>query len=199
MGLLLVIFSGRQRRLYGGFWMLLASVLAETVFSTLLAPVMMLFQTLFVGSTLTGRSVSWDAQPRDDRGLTWREGFVRHIGQTVIGLIWGAAVLAVAPSFFWWLTPVIFGLVLAIPLSVLSSRSDIGIRLKRYGLFLTPEETDPPAELKQLRTALEQGGWPPAGHSAEPLTPPEAGLPMRHMQWPRPEDVPARTLHPAEG
>ncbi|HLY55191.1 MAG TPA: glucans biosynthesis glucosyltransferase MdoH [Stellaceae bacterium] len=186
MGLLLVVFSSRARRSYGGLWRLLASVLLETVFSTLLAPVMMLFQTLFVVSTLIGRSVSWDAQPRDDRGLSWREGIVRHVGQSIFGLIWAGAVLWVAPDFFWWLTPVIFGLLLAIPLSVWSSRSALGLWLKRHGLFLTPEETDPPVELRRLREAEARGGWTPGAKPAvaTPLVPPEAGLEMHAMQWP---------------
>jgi membrane glycosyltransferase len=200
MGLLLVVFSPRERRRYGGFLRLLGSVLLETVFSTLLAPVMMLFQTLFVFSTLTGRSVSWEAQPRDDRGLSWHEGVVRHTGQTIFGLVWAAAVLAVAPDFFWWLTPVLLGLALAIPLSVWSSRSDLGLRLKRDGLFLIPEETEPPVELVRLRAALDKGGWttPAVPPPAEPLVPSERGLTMRHMPWPEPP-APEPAGHPVEG
>ena len=199
MGLLLVVFSPRERRRYGGFFRLIGSVLLETLFSTLLAPVMMLFQTLFVASTLLGRSVSWDAQPRDDRGLSWHEGVVRHLGQTLFGIAWAIAVLAVAPSFVWWLTPVLLGLGLAIPLSVLSSRWSIGLWLKREGLFLTPEETDPPAELVRLRQAMDQGGWvePATPPPAQPLVPPESGLSMEPMSWP--DNAVGAVPHPVEG
>jgi membrane glycosyltransferase len=188
MGVLLVVFSRSRRRLFGGFFGMLGSVLLETIFSTLLAPVMMLFQTLFVTAPLIGRSVSWDAQPRDDRGLTWKEAFIRHAGQSLIGLVWGIATFAVAPDFFWWLTPIFAGLVVAVPLSVLSSRLGLGLALKRFGLFLTPEETNPPPELRRLRRALSRGGWTPPGAPGRepelPLVPAEAGLPMAQMAWP---------------
>jgi membrane glycosyltransferase len=103
------------------------------------------------------------------------------------GLIWGGVVLAVAPSFFWWLTPVVAGLAVAVPLSVLSSRLDIGLWLKRHGLFLTPEETRTPAELRRLRRAVNRGGWvrsTTAPDANARYTPDEAGLPMSQAQWP---------------
>jgi membrane glycosyltransferase len=186
MGVVLVLFNKRARRAFGGLGGILGSILLETLFSTLLAPIMMLFQTMFILSTLVGKSVSWDAQARDDRGLSWREGFVRHIGQTFFGVLWAIPVLLIAPEFFWWLTPVLAGLAVAVPLSVLSSRIDLGLALKRAGLFLTPEETRTPIELRRLRRALNRGGWPPAPEGstipASQLVPEEAGLPMSHME-----------------
>ena len=50
----------------------------EQLFSMLLAPSMMLFHSTFVLTTLAGRSVSWNAQPRSDRGVTLREAFQRQ-------------------------------------------------------------------------------------------------------------------------
>ncbi|GGF33928.1 hypothetical protein GCM10011611_45220 [Aliidongia dinghuensis] len=191
MGVLLVAFSRARRRPYGGLIGLLASMVIETVFSTLLAPVMMMFQSLFVSAAFSGRSVAWEAQPRDDRGLSWREGLKRHAGQTLLGLAWAGSVAWIAPGFFWWLTPIFAGLAVAIPLSVLSSRSSIGLKLKRWGLFLTPEETRPPAELRRLRRALSRGLAPepavePATdeHDETHLTPDENGVAMVHESWP---------------
>ena len=74
-----------------------------------------------------------------------------------IGLVWGAIAYRYMPEFFWWLTPVLAGLVLSIPLSILSSRPDIGRAARALGLFLIPEEIDPPqvlARLPRLRTQL---------------------------------------------
>jgi len=191
MGLLLVLFSPVRRRPYGGLMGLLPSVLIETIFSTLLAPIMMLFQSLFVTAAFSGRSVAWEAQPRDDRGLSWREGLKRHAGQTLLGLAWAGSVYWIAPDFFWWLTPIFAGLAVAIPLSVLSSRSSLGLKLKHWGLFLTPEETRPPAELRRLRRALNRGldaGAVPNGGEGqsdeEVLTPAENGAAMGHTPWP---------------
>src|ERR1051325_2659737 len=46
------------------------------------------------------------------------------------------------------------GMILAIPLSVLTSRSTLGAKARSFGLFLTPEETAPPSELDTLRVRL---------------------------------------------
>ena len=190
LGLLLVIFDDGKRRSYGGLIPLLLSVIGEILFSALLAPVMMLFQTLFVVTTFSGHVVSWDAQARDDRGLSWQEGVRRHASHTILGVVWGGVILAFAPDFFWWMTPVLFGLVLSIPMSVLSSRVDFGLASKRFGLFLTPDETKPSAELRRLRRAIARGAGnqpePPLLGASDPLTPPESGLPMTHIEWPSP-------------
>jgi len=47
------------------------------------------------------------------------------------------------------------GLVLSVPLSVFTSRVDLGERARKWGLFVTPEETQPPAELVSLRARLK--------------------------------------------
>ena len=54
------------------------------------------------------------------------------------------------PDFFWWLTPVLAGLVLSVPLSMLSSRPDIGRAARALGMFLIPEEIEPPQVLARL-------------------------------------------------
>ena len=188
LGLVLVLFSRSERRAFGGAWRLCASVLVEVLFSALLAPVMMLFQTLSVGLTLLGRSVAWEAQPRGDRGVDWREALLRLGWHTLVGAAWAGGVYAVTPDFFWWLTPIWLGLVLSLPLSVWSSRRSLGLALKRIGLFLTPEETRPPPELSRLRQALQSelnfAGLVPVAN-AEALVPPEAGVAMPRFLWPQ--------------
>jgi membrane glycosyltransferase len=56
---------------------------------------------------------------------------------------------------FWWFSPLFFGMTLAVPLSVWTSRPSWGAAARRIGLFLTPEETFPPAELASLRQRLK--------------------------------------------
>jgi membrane glycosyltransferase len=55
---------------------------------------------------------------------------------------------------FWWFTPVLAGMVLAVPLSVLTSRRSLGLAARSLGLFLTPEETRPPQEIVSLRSRM---------------------------------------------
>jgi membrane glycosyltransferase len=188
LGVVLVLLKRGQSRAFGGVWALCVSVVLEILFSTLVAPVMMLFQTLFVVTTFLGRSVIWDTQPRDDRGLRWREGLRHHGWQSLIGLAWAAGVYAVAPDFFWWLTPIWLGLTFVVPLSVWSSRARAGRALKHMGLFLTPEETQPPPELRRFRHAFDLKLDLPASEpivTLEGLVPAENGLAMPSLRWPQ--------------
>src|SRR5208282_4943031 len=58
------------------------------------------------------------------------------------------------PNTFLWFLPLFVGMVLAIPLSVYSSRASWGDAARNFGLFLTPEETTPPPELVALQARL---------------------------------------------
>ena len=59
--------------------------------------------------------------------------------------------LRVAPRFFWWLTPVLVGLICGVWFTAWTSRASAGRTARRWGLFLIPEETAPPRELMALR------------------------------------------------
>ena len=151
LGYILALRDRQLRRGFGGSMRLAGSLLVEQLFSILLAPSMMLFHSTFVVQTLLGKSVSWDAQVRSDRGVTFREAFRRQKWHLLLGLVWGAIMFTKAPQFFWWLTPVLVGLIGGIPLTVMTSRTSAGLAARRWGLLLTPEETAPPPELEMLR------------------------------------------------
>jgi len=147
LGATLVLLDKAQRKAFGGARKILASLLVEQLFSMLLAPAMMVFHSSFVVQTLLGHVVRWDAQARDDRGITFREALARMKWHIVLGLVWGAVILAFAPAFIWWMAPVIAGLLAGVPLTMLTSRADLGHKARERGLFLTPEETNTPVEL----------------------------------------------------
>jgi membrane glycosyltransferase len=156
LGLGLALARRETRRRFGGAASLCAGAVAELAFSVLLAPVMMLFHAAFVATILLGRSVGWGAQPRDDRGVSWTAAARRHATHTAIGVGWGAAIFHWAPEFLYWIGPVAIGLILAVPLNVLSSRASVGVAARKLGLFLTPEEVDRPPVLRALDDEL---GW----------------------------------------
>ena len=162
-GALLALKDARLRRGFGGGARLFASLGIEQLFSILLAPAMMLFHTTFVITTLAGKPVVWHAQERGDRGIGVLEALLRHKWHLVIGLAWGAVILAFAPRYIWWLLPVLAGMVLAVPLTVMTSRTSAGLWLRRHRLLLTPEETDPPAEWAGLQARLAPGASPVGG------------------------------------
>ncbi len=147
LGACLALRDRALRRSFGGTWRLMGSLLFEQLMSMLLAPTMMLFHSSFVLRALLGRNVGWDAQARGDRGVGWLEALRRHGWHVGLGLVWGAAIFELAPAFIWWMLPVIAGLLVPVPFTVLTSRSTLGRRLRAHGLLLTPEESCPPPEL----------------------------------------------------
>jgi membrane glycosyltransferase len=139
-------------RLYGGRVRLFLSSLGELVFSALLAPAMMLLHTLFVANNLLGRAVGWDPQNRDAAGLAFGATLVAYRWHVAIGIAWGGLAYWFNPGFFWWMTPVILGMVMSPLLAWSTSRVDIGEAAVRAGLFVTPEEVEPPREVARVAT-----------------------------------------------
>jgi membrane glycosyltransferase len=120
----------------------------------LIAPVMMGLHSYFVSRLLLGKGVAWNPQDRSERGLSVVEAFT-YLGLLFAGgVVWGALIIVAAPGYFWWILPVLAGLILSVPVAVLSSRSTIGKWARRRGLLLTPEELAPPEELRHLSAAL---------------------------------------------
>ena len=155
----------RRPRAFGGRTRLAVSVVLESLFAMLIAPLMMVFHSLFVINVLSGRTVAWDPQSREGRAVAWREAW-RHTWQaSLVGLAWAGVTWWYTPVFFWWLTPVWLGLMLAAPLIRFSSSLTLGRSLRRAGLLLVPSETCPPAVLQAQSSSEEvpdgEQPWPP--------------------------------------
>ncbi|TKI07679.1 glucans biosynthesis glucosyltransferase MdoH [Martelella alba] len=145
LSVILIIAKGAKQ--YGGPVILFCSMLLEMLFSVLLAPVRMLFHTKFVVSAFLGWSVQWNSPQRDDDATPWSEAFVRHGSQMLLGLVWAGGVAWLDLRFLWWLSPIVFSLILSPIVSVFSSRANIGLACQRVKLFMIPEEYSPPREL----------------------------------------------------
>jgi membrane glycosyltransferase len=146
--------DAQRCRAFGGFHRATVGVILETLFSTLHAPLQMLWHTRFVVTNLLGVSVGWKTQKRGG-STEWAYALRRHWGHMLIGAIWGVFMWELKPSLFWWFMPVFAGMFFSVPISVFTSRVELGERAKKLGLFLTPEETGPPAELVSLRARLK--------------------------------------------
>jgi membrane glycosyltransferase len=153
----------REARRYGGVLRLTMSVLFEMLLSMLFAPIRMLFHTRFVVTALAGKTVRWKSPPREDSETPWSDAIARHGPGTVLGLAWAALVLWLDPAFLPWLAPVVGALALSIPLAVLTSRIAPGRRARRAGLFVTPEETAPPREIRETSLHAARGSTPLPG------------------------------------
>jgi membrane glycosyltransferase len=159
LGAVLALARGAGR--FGGAAGVTLSALLEMLLASALAPVRMLFHSQFVLAALTNLQLHWKSPPREDAETTWGEAARRHGLHTLLGLGWGVGVYWLAPAQTWWLVPVAGALVVSIPVSVCSSRVSLGRALRRLGLFVIPEEADPPLELCSVRAHAASAGRTP--------------------------------------
>ncbi|EHM02085.1 glycosyltransferase, group 2 family protein [Acetobacteraceae bacterium AT-5844] len=140
-------FHAQDRRGCGGTIRSFISMLVETIIAGLLAPVTMLTQSSDVVSILLGRDSGWSAQRRDDGSMPFGQIVRLYWRHTAFGLAFGVIAWLVSPYLALWMSPVVLGLALAIPLAWVTARADLGIALRRMGLLLVPEETSTPKSL----------------------------------------------------
>jgi membrane glycosyltransferase len=142
---ILLLTQTESRKQFGGGFRALIGILLETLLSGLIAPVMMIFQSTAVGEILLGRDAGWQVQRRNDGEVPRGEIIRKYALPTFIGLVMAVSAYAVSLPLLLWMAPVIAGLVLAIPIAMLSSTA--GPDLHRSRLFNTPEQAAPPRVL----------------------------------------------------
>jgi membrane glycosyltransferase len=149
-----VVTMVHRRKTFGGVWAIAKGALVEIIFAILIAPIMMAFHAYFVVSVLLGFKVSWEAQDREGRLLSWSEAFARTSRLSILAVAWGWITFTYAPIFFWWLIPVLVGMILAAPLVRYSSSLGLGDFCRRHGIFLCPSETTLDPALNELDKCL---------------------------------------------
>ncbi|PWB32105.1 glucans biosynthesis glucosyltransferase MdoH [Pseudomonas sp. SDI] len=155
----IVLIWAKGAKAFGGRFKVTVSMLLEMLFSMLLAPVRMIFHTRFVLAAFLGWAATWNSPQRDDDSTPWSEAVRRHGPQTLLGVCWALLVWWLNPSFLWWLVPIVGSLMLSIPVSVISSRTNLGLRAKDERLFLIPEEYATPQELLATDQYTHENRW----------------------------------------
>lgn len=115
---------------------------------------------------LFGRDTGWRPQRRDDGSMPLNQVAQLYWRHTCLGLLFGGTAWLISPYLALWMSPVILGLALAIPLAALTAAVAPGRTLRRLGLLRIPEEVRPPAALEQAvslfrelkKTALDESG-----------------------------------------
>ncbi|WP_417723702.1 glucans biosynthesis glucosyltransferase MdoH [Salipiger sp.] len=158
------ISEGRTRG-FGGALRAGASVLAEILITSVIAPLMLMYQTRAVIEVLSGRDGGWPANQRGEGRLSWREGW--QAGRWIA--LWGAALLLAtghfAPALSLWLMPVSVPMLFA-PLLITWTSRPVG-----QGLFAVPEETDPAPVIRAYRSQLAR--WSAAPEETAPEKEPD--------------------------
>ncbi len=151
----------QSRRGYGGAVRLVGSALLETLFSVLVAPLMMMVHTRAVVGILAGRNVEWGTQARGARGIPWSSALRSTASITALGVLWAGTTLMISPSFLVWLAPIFAGLLLSAPIVRVTARRDWGAAFRRWGVLTVPSESSCPPELANLQDEI--------GVSARPI------------------------------
>jgi membrane glycosyltransferase len=144
-GLFIALSSRETRRGFGGVWGLMSSVFTETILSSLFAHVMMLVQSAAIFDIIRGRDSGWNPQRRDDGSLPTSWVLRYHLLHMVIGVALGIFTFWASIPLFLWLLPATLGLALSGPLSKMSATREWGERFRALGIFVIPEERNPPA------------------------------------------------------
>ena len=132
-------------RRFGGAKRVLAGVFMETLFSILTAPLLIWFHTRFVLKNISGQKVVWNTQTRGGGASPgWIQTLREYWPVPVAGIFCGILAWWISPLYLLWITPLLLGLWLAIPIAQLSGRSAL-----LRSLFQTPEEIEPPRELSK--------------------------------------------------
>jgi len=152
LGIVLALIQRREQ--FGGAWSLLKGAAVELAMAVLIAPLMMFYHSFFVLSVLVGHSVKWEAQEREGRKVPWKVAIKHTQLMSCIAVAWGVTTFYFTPSLFMWLLPVLVGMVLAAPVIHFSSSSELGIAIRKMGIFIIDQEVNECTALKRLRVAM---------------------------------------------
>ncbi|MBF0330537.1 MAG: glucans biosynthesis glucosyltransferase MdoH [Candidatus Omnitrophica bacterium] len=151
LSVVLIALSPRKRAGFGGVPRLFISVVLETIFSTLLAPLRMIFHTWYVVLNLIGQKLVWKSQERHSKRTSFYEALRAHWPGSLGALIWAGIAYAVNKTLFWWVSVIVIPLLFAVPISVFFSYTSLGIFFRQHSLFLTPVEVAPSKVLRRYQ------------------------------------------------
>ena len=154
IGYLQGLFS-RTARKGSGPLRLSLGVIVELFFSILYAPIFMMIHSQQLWEIFRGKDSGWSTQQRDSQGVNWRELFARHWFHTVFGIAMTGLLLWLDTLLFYWMLPILLGLVFSIPLSALSGSKQAGRILRSSGILGIPEEETPPPEMMERKMFID--------------------------------------------
>ncbi len=140
------LLSGRYKY-FGGLFRVTFNFMLETLFSIFIAPIYMVYHSIFVISTILNKKISWGPQNRNSDTI-YSPSFVvsSFSGITLLGFTLGFITFEYSIAIFFALVPIFIGWVLSIPLVYFTNKK----AGKLENLFVTPELAFPHEELRLL-------------------------------------------------
>jgi membrane glycosyltransferase len=154
LGLILEVKRAHRAREPLGVIRAALGVGTEAVFSILMSPILMVTQTAAVFEVLFGRDSGWRAQARGATGMTFAQAAQFHWRHVAIGVLLALLCWWASPQIMAWMSPVIAGLVLSVPLSWYIARP-AGPVMRT--LLSTPDCRSPPSIIESAKRA--SGEW----------------------------------------
>ncbi|QUS35343.1 glucans biosynthesis glucosyltransferase MdoH [Falsirhodobacter algicola] len=127
----------RRARDFGGAGLVLQSTLVELIFSSITAPILMMFQTRSVLQVIFGADSGWPTNNRGDGSLSLGESWAASWWIVVTGLVVLSATYVLFPGLVPWLLPIALPMIIAPLVICWTSRRSM------TSLFRVPVERHP--------------------------------------------------------
>ena len=140
---LLIVLRGavtRGNRSFGGTIAALGGSVLEIVLSSIMAPLMLLYQTRSVIQVLLGADSGWPAANREADAVSLGEAWAASWWICVTGCLTFGATYELAPDLVYWVLAVAAPAMVAPLLIHLTSTPASGALFSRFGLLRTPQE-----------------------------------------------------------
>ena len=135
-----VFFKSNESHRFGGRFIFVKSLMLETIFSFLMTPVTWLNHSFFIIGLTLGHQGGWSTQSRDDHAISWREASRQFFRHTLLGIFLSVLLLFSHPSFLPFGLFFFGGLVLSVPMVVLTSQAWLGEKMIKHQWLSSPEE-----------------------------------------------------------
>lgn len=152
-----------RNRLFGGNLRVFGSIIGEILFSTVLAPVMLLLQSRAVAQVLLGIDGGWPATKRGQNWLSFADSLRASWWIVVLGAVTLGSTILFAPSIAVWVAPAMLPAIFAPVLIAFSSHPPRKARLPN--LFRTDLELAPSPVMLEQRAIV--GAWTRQGSPVE--------------------------------
>lgn len=125
---------------YGGRVAFAKGAAAEIVFMQLFEPLSTLNKAMFLATLPFGRATGWAPQNRADRGIAWADAARLLWPHMLVGAALTLAFAAVSLPALLLALPFTLGMIVAVPLCVLSADPQLSAWLRARRIAATPEE-----------------------------------------------------------
>lgn len=132
-----------ENRDFGGTLTALWSTIIEIIWSSMFAPIMLMFQTRAFLEIISGKDGGWPASNREADTVKLSESFLASWWISLTGMVIMTSCWLLAPQLIYWFLPIALPQILAPLLITLSSTRYSGKLAAMFGVFWTPVEHKP--------------------------------------------------------